>query len=81
MSIDSILIAADTAAVPIELVRESEYAAWFGNQDAATQAHLTAQRFEGKRYALSSIIQMQARHVATFVRGQRAVYEPFVMSW
>lgn len=39
------------------------------------------ERFEGKRYALSSIIQMQARHVATFVRGQRAVYEPFVMSW
>lgn len=39
------------------------------------------ERFEGKRYALSSIIQMQARHVATFVRGQRAVYEPFAMSW
>jgi CRISPR-associated protein Cas1 len=39
------------------------------------------ERFEGKRYALSSIIQMQARHVATFVRGQRASYEPFVMSW
>ena len=39
------------------------------------------ERFEGKRYALSSIIQMQARHVATFVRGQRADYEPFTMSW
>lgn len=39
------------------------------------------ERFEGKRYALNSIIQMQARHVATFVRGQRATYEPFTMSW
>ncbi len=39
------------------------------------------ERFEGKRYALSSIIQMQARHIATFVRGQRDNYEPFTMSW
>lgn len=39
------------------------------------------EKYEGKRYALRSIIQMQARHVATFVRGERASYEPFVMSW
>ncbi|MBK9655855.1 MAG: leucyl aminopeptidase family protein [Rhodanobacteraceae bacterium] len=50
MSIDSILIAADTAAVPIELILESAYSQWFGEQDAATQAQLAAQRFEGKRY-------------------------------
>lgn len=39
------------------------------------------EKYEGKRHALSSIVQMQARHVATFVRGERASYEPFVMSW
>jgi len=37
--------------------------------------------YEGKRHALRSIIQMQARHLATFLRGERAVYEPFVASW
>lgn len=50
MSIDSILIATDTAAVPIELILESAFAGWFGQQDATTQAQLAAQRFEGKRY-------------------------------
>ncbi len=37
--------------------------------------------YEGKRHPLRAIIQMQARHLATFVRGERAVYEPFVASW
>ncbi len=40
-----------------------------------------AEPYEGKRYALRSIIQMQARHLATFLRGERATYEPFVSSW
>lgn len=39
------------------------------------------ERYEGKRHTLLSIVQMQARHVATFVRGEREAYEPFVMSW
>jgi CRISPR-associated protein Cas1 len=39
------------------------------------------ERYEGKRQSLRAIIQMQARHVATFVRGERDSYEPFVMSW
>lgn len=38
-------------------------------------------RYEGKRHPLRAVIQMQARHVATFVRGERQQYEPFVMSW
>ena len=50
MSIDSILIATDAAAVPIDLILESDYGRWFGEQDAATQSQLAAQRFEGKRY-------------------------------
>jgi CRISPR-associated protein Cas1 len=40
-----------------------------------------AESFEGKRQCLRSVIQMQARHVATFVRGERQAYEPFAMSW
>lgn len=37
--------------------------------------------YEGKRYSLRSIIQTQARHLATFLRGERLSYEPFVASW
>lgn len=41
----------------------------------------SAERYEQKRHALRSIIQMQARHVATFVRGEREAYEPFLAAW
>jgi len=37
--------------------------------------------YEGKRHALRTIIQTQARHLATFLRGDRATYEPFISSW
>ena len=37
--------------------------------------------FEGKRRKLRTILHSQARHVATFVRGERARYEPFVGRW
>lgn len=37
--------------------------------------------YEGKRYSLRLIIQMQARHLATFFRGEREHYEPFVATW
>ena len=40
-----------------------------------------AERYERKRHALRAIIQSQARHVATFVRGDRAAYEPFIAKW
>jgi len=40
-----------------------------------------AERYERKRQPLRVIIQGQARHVATFVRGDRAAYEPFVARW
>jgi len=39
------------------------------------------ERYERKRHPLRAIIQMQARHLATFVRGDRAAYEPFVVKW
>jgi CRISPR-associated protein Cas1 len=37
-------------------------------------------RHEGKQHTLKTIIQMQARRVATFVRGE-AAYRPFVAPW
>lgn len=36
---------------------------------------------EGKNYTLRTIIQMQARHLATYVRGERPEYTPFLISW
>lgn len=40
-----------------------------------------AERYERKRQPLRVIIQNQARHIATFVRGDRPVYEPFIARW
>jgi CRISPR-associated protein Cas1 len=41
----------------------------------------SAEPYEGKRHPLGHILQSQARHIATFVRGERADYLPFVMGW
>lgn len=37
--------------------------------------------YEGKKYPLRNIIQMQARHLATYLRLERSDYEPFLMRW
>jgi CRISPR-associated protein Cas1 len=37
--------------------------------------------YEGKRQPLRHILQSQARHIATFVRGDRTSYTPFVVGW
>lgn len=39
------------------------------------------ERYERKKLALRHIIQYQARHIATFVRGDRASYKPFIVRW
>jgi CRISPR-associated protein Cas1 len=39
------------------------------------------ERYELKRHTLRAILQSQARHVATYVRGDRAEYKPFVARW
>ena len=41
----------------------------------------TTEPYEGKRQPLRHILQLQARHIATFVRSERPSYEPFVMGW
>lgn len=37
--------------------------------------------FENKRYAIRAIIQIQARHIATFLRGEREAYQPSQLTW
>lgn len=37
--------------------------------------------YEGKKRRLKTILATQAAHVATFVRGERATYTPFVAGW
>jgi len=37
--------------------------------------------YEGKQHPLRAIIQMQARHLATFLRRERMQYDPFQMRW
>jgi len=37
--------------------------------------------YEGKRHPLRAIMQMQARHLATFLRGERLTYEPYLTTW
>lgn len=41
----------------------------------------STERYERKRQKLRWILQSQARHIATFVRGDRAEYRPFVSGW
>ncbi|MCL5290441.1 MAG: CRISPR-associated endonuclease Cas1 [Bacillota bacterium] len=40
----------------------------------------TSERFQGKKYRLQTIIQMQARRIATYLRGE-AKYKPYVSGW
>lgn len=35
----------------------------------------------GRKLRIRSIIQLQARHIATFVRGEGKPYEPWVGRW
>jgi len=41
----------------------------------------TEVRHEGKRFAIRTVIQMQARDLASFLRGERGAYTPFKASW
>lgn len=41
----------------------------------------TQARYRKKRHPLRAIIQMQARGLAAYVRGERERYEPFAASW
>lgn len=38
-------------------------------------------KYEGKRHPLRAVMQMQARHLATFLRAERTAYSPYQMAW
>ncbi|MGC8839668.1 MAG: CRISPR-associated endonuclease Cas1, partial [Anaerolineae bacterium] len=40
-----------------------------------------AVRYEKKQHPLKHVLQMQARHLATYIRRERETYVPFVCSW
>jgi CRISPR-associated protein Cas1 len=40
-----------------------------------------AERYERKKVPLRVVMQSQARHLATFVRGDRSHYTPFLVHW
>lgn len=39
------------------------------------------ERYEHMRHVVRAIIQMQARHMATYLRNERERYEPFIAAW
>ncbi len=41
----------------------------------------TEVRHEGKRFAIRTVMQMQARNLASFLRGERETYMPFKAGW
>lgn len=47
----------------------------------STEAYAADQTAAKKSFPLRMIVQMQARHVATFLRGEREAYAAFVMGW
>ncbi len=68
-----------------ELVQQED-----GRLDAPTRKRIaekvlerlnSSEAYEAKRQPLRHILQLQARHIATFVRGERPAYTPFVMGW
>ncbi len=40
----------------------------------------SSELYEGREYQIKSIIQIQARHLATFLRGEKK-YKPFRFKW
>ena len=71
MSTDPILLADAPQATPLTVVFEADFSAWFAAQDSATQAQLTAQRFEGKRYTQALCFDAAGKVVRAVV-GARA---------
>lgn len=44
--------------------------------------HLESQvRYQGKRFPLRAVIQMQARGIAAYLRGDNSTYQPYAAGW
>lgn len=81
--VDRVLIGQITRGWQIERTEEG----WLDDQTRQRIVEKVLERlsgsepYEGKRQPLRHILQCQARHIATFVRGDRDSYLPFVMGW
>jgi leucyl aminopeptidase len=71
LSTDPILIADAPESTPLTVVFEADFQSWIAEQDDATQAQLTAQRFEGKRYSQALCFDAAGKVVRAIV-GARA---------
>lgn len=69
----------------VELAQQDD-----GLLDAATRKRIvekvlermeSSEPYAGKRQPLRHILQIQARQIATYVRGEHEAYTPFVMGW
>lgn len=47
----------------------------------SVEAYADGEGSAKKSFPLRLIVQLQARHIATFLRGEREAYTPFQMSW
>lgn len=71
----------------VTLTQEPENASQLTRASRRTIAEKVNERldaaaaFEGKNYPLRIIIQMQARHLATYLRSERLEYAAFEMKW
>ncbi len=52
-----------------------------GIADAVLDRLERDERYHGRKLALRHVIQTQARQVATYLRGDRKCYEPFIARW
>ncbi|WP_242836818.1 CRISPR-associated endonuclease Cas1 [Desulfotomaculum nigrificans] len=79
--VDRVVVAMINKGIPIEM--EDGQLSQKTRRDLAERIKErldTAERFQGKKYRLQTIIQMQARRIATHLRGE-ARYKPYVSGW
>ncbi|MGQ9555192.1 MAG: CRISPR-associated endonuclease Cas1 [Anaerolineae bacterium] len=83
VAVDRTVLAVLNRDMPIAQDEEG----WLDETSRKTLAEAVLKRlssdteYEGKRLSLVSVVQSQARHAATFLRGEREAYEAFVQRW
>lgn len=79
--VDRVVVAMVNKGIPVEM--EEDQLSLKTRRDLAERIKErleSSERFQGKKYRLQTIIQIQARRIATFLRGE-AKYKPYVSGW
>lgn len=81
--VDRTVIGMANRGIPFEQDQDFRLTQPFRRQlaEAVFKRLETAVEYEGKRHLLRNVMQMQARHLAACLRGDRPDYTAFVMSW